>query len=181
MAMLENGSGFALAMGLDGAVWRSYLYWYGSESESEAMFPFDSVGDHWERLRRCRLSVPNGGGSPLRYEEYHGGSIVFTFVYETGGYEIWTLISIASYWLKVVSQPPRLPEDNAWLVPHGCFYSIGRVRFPFHLEIPLSSHLLWGSCSTPHNEFLGKAQVLPTVEVVRDLCPQRMQNWLNLV
>ena len=66
-----------------------------------------------------RSSVPNGGGSPLRREEDHGGSIVFAFVYETGGYEIWTPVSMDSYWLKVVSQPPRLPEDSAWLVPHG--------------------------------------------------------------
>ena len=64
---------------------------------------------------------------------------MFTFVYETGGYEIWTLVSMASYWLKVVSRPPRLPEDSAWLVPHGCFYSIRRGRFPFCLAIPLSS------------------------------------------
>ena len=78
---------------------------------------------------------------------------MFTFVYETGGYEIWTLVSMASYWLKVVSWPPRLPEDSAWLVPHGCFYSIGRGCCPFRLAIPLSDQLLWGSCGTPHNEF----------------------------
>ena len=47
------------------------------------------------------MSVPNGGGSPLRCEEERGGSIVFAFVYEAGGYEIWTPISMASYWLKV--------------------------------------------------------------------------------
>ena len=41
--------------------------------------------------------VPNGGGSPLRHEEDRGGSIVFSCVYETGGYEIWTLVSMASY------------------------------------------------------------------------------------
>ena len=34
---------------------------------------------------------------------------MFTLLYETGGYEIWTLDSMASYWLKVVSRPPRLP------------------------------------------------------------------------
>ena len=44
MAMPKNGSGFAPAMGLDGAVWRSGSYWYGSESESEVMWPSDSVG-----------------------------------------------------------------------------------------------------------------------------------------
>ena len=43
---------------------------------------------------------------------------MLAFVYETSGYEIWNLVSMASYWLKVVSQPPRLPEDSAWLVPH---------------------------------------------------------------
>ena len=83
---------------------------------------------------------------------------------------------MASYWMKVVSQPPRLPEDSAWLVPHRCFYSIGRGHFLFRLAIPLSGQLLWGSYGTPHNEFLGKAQVLPIVEVVRELCPQRLQS-----
>ena len=43
MAMSENGSGFALAMGLDGAVWRSGLDRYGSESELEAMCPSDGM------------------------------------------------------------------------------------------------------------------------------------------
>ena len=82
---------------------------------------------------------------------------------------------MASYWLKVVSRPPRLPEDNTWLVPHGWFYSIGRGHCLFLLEIPLSGQLLWGSYGTPHNEFLGKAQLLPIVVAVRDLCPQRLQ------
>ena len=44
---------------------------------------------------------------------------MFSCVNETGGYEIWTLVSVASYWLKVVSQPRRLPEDSACLVRHG--------------------------------------------------------------
>ena len=88
---------------------------------------------------------------------------MFACVYETGGYEIWTPISIASCWLKVISRPARFPEDNAWLAPHGSFYLIGRGRFPFRLEIPLSGQLLWGSYGNPHNEFLGKSQVLPTV------------------
>ena len=26
---------------------------------------------------------------------------------------------MASYWLQVVTRPPRFPEDNAWLFPHG--------------------------------------------------------------
>src|SRR5713226_1381592 len=88
---------------------------------------------------------------PLRSEEDHVQSIVFTFVYETGGYDIWTPVSMASYWLKVVSRPPRLPKDSAWLVPHGCFYSIRRGCCLFRLAIPLSSQLIWGSYGTPHN------------------------------
>ena len=43
------------------------------------------------------MSVINGGGSPLRREEYCGGSIVLDFICETGGNEIWTPISVASY------------------------------------------------------------------------------------
>ena len=101
---------------------------------------------------------------------------MFTFLHETGGYEIWTPVSMDSYWLKVVSWPPILLEDSAWLVPHGCFYSIERDPCPFRLAIPLSGQLLWGSCGTPHNEFLGKSQVLPIVKAIRDLCPQRLQN-----
>ena len=46
MVMSKNGSRFAPAMGLDGAIWRSGSDWYGSESESEAMWPSDGVGDH---------------------------------------------------------------------------------------------------------------------------------------
>ena len=84
------------------------------------------------------MSVPNGGGSPLRREEERGESIVFDFMCETSGNEIWTPVSVASYWLKVVSWPPIFPEDSAWLVPHRCFYSIGRGRCPFRLVIPLS-------------------------------------------
>ena len=92
---------------------------------------------------------------PLRHEEERGGSIALDFMCETGGNEIWTPVSVASYWLQVVTRPPRLPKDSAWLVPHRCFYSIGRGRCPFRLEIPLSGQLLWGSYGTPHNEFLG--------------------------
>ena len=55
------------------------------------------------------MSVSNGGGSPLRREEECGGSIVFDLMNETGGNEIWTLVLVASYWLKVVTRPPRLP------------------------------------------------------------------------
>ena len=60
----------------------------------------------------------NGGGSPLRREEERGGSIVFDLMNETGGNEIWNPVLVASYWIKVVSHPPRLLESNAWLVPH---------------------------------------------------------------
>ena len=45
MAMPENGSRFSPTMGLGGAVWRSGSDWYGSEFESEAMWPPDGVGD----------------------------------------------------------------------------------------------------------------------------------------
>ena len=47
MVMPKNGSGFAPAVGLDGAVWRSSSDCYGSESESEseAVWPSDGVGD----------------------------------------------------------------------------------------------------------------------------------------
>ena len=120
------------------------------------------------------MSVLNGGGSPLRHEEERGGSIVFDFMYETGGNEIWTPVLVASYWLQVVTRPPRLLEDSAWLVPHKCFYSIRRSHCLFRLAIPLSGQLLWGSCGTPHYEFLGRAQVLPIVEAITDLCPQRL-------
>ena len=101
------------------------------------------------------MSVPNGGGSPLRREEDHGGSIVLDLCPKLGGNDVWTSISVASYWMKVVTRPPRMPKDSAWLVPHRCFYLIGGGHFLFRLEIPLSVQLLWGSCGTPNNEFLG--------------------------
>ena len=46
MAMPENESRFALAMGLDGAVWRFGSYRYGSEFESEAVWHSDGVRGH---------------------------------------------------------------------------------------------------------------------------------------
>ena len=92
-------------------------------------------------------------------------------VYQTNGNDVWTPVLVASYWMEVVTQPPRLLEDSTQLFPHRCFYSIGRGRCLFHLAIPLSGQLLWVSCGTPHNEFLGKSQVLPTIESVKDLCP----------
>ena len=81
----------------------------------------------------------------------------------------------------MVTRPPRIPEDSACIFPHEHFYSIGGDHFLFRLAIPFSGQLLWGSRGTPHNEFLGRAQVLPTVEAVRDLCPQRLQICLYLV
>ena len=84
------------------------------------------------------MSVPNGGGSPLRREEERGGSIVLDSMSETSVNDVWTLVSVASYWLQVVTRPPRLPEDGAWIFPHGRFYSIGGGHCTFLLEIPLS-------------------------------------------
>ena len=72
----EKGSGFAQAMGLDGAVCRSNSYWYDSESESEDVWPFDGVEGHQEWSRQCWCKDPNCGGSPLRCEEERGGSIM---------------------------------------------------------------------------------------------------------
>ena len=39
----ENGSGFSLAMGLDGAVCKSGSDWYDSESELEVVWPSNGV------------------------------------------------------------------------------------------------------------------------------------------
>ena len=72
----KNGSRFALAVGLDGAVCRSGSDWYDSESESEAVWPSDGVEGHREWSRRCWFKDQNCGESPLRREEEHGGSIV---------------------------------------------------------------------------------------------------------
>ena len=75
---------------------------------------------------------------PLRHEEECGGSIVLDLCLKLGGNDVWTPVSMASYWLKVVSRPQRLLEGSASLVPHSCFYSIEKGRFPFRLAIPLS-------------------------------------------
>ena len=40
------------------------------------------------------------------------------FECQNGGDDYWTSVSMASYWLQVVTRPPRLPEDNAWFFPH---------------------------------------------------------------
>ena len=42
----KNGSGFAPAMGLDGAVCKSGSDWYDSESESEDVWSSDGVEGH---------------------------------------------------------------------------------------------------------------------------------------
>ena len=76
ISMPKNGSVFAPAMGLDGAVSKSGSNWYGFESESKVVRPSNGVRGHQEWSRRCRFSVPNCGGSPLRHEEEHEGSIV---------------------------------------------------------------------------------------------------------
>ena len=41
---------------------------------------------HQEWSQRCRFNDPNCGGSPLRREEEHEGSIVL-YVYQNGGNE----------------------------------------------------------------------------------------------
>ena len=72
----------------------------------------------------------------------------------------------------MVARAPRLLEDNAWIFPHSIYWLISRDHCPFHLAIPLIGQLLWGSRGTPHNVFQGIAQALPTVKVIRELCPQ---------
>ena len=62
------------------------------------MWPSDGVRGHREWSQQCQFNVPNCGGSPLRHEEEHGGSIVLD-VYQTSGNDVWTPVSMASYWL----------------------------------------------------------------------------------
>ena len=104
------------------------------------MWPFDGVEGRSEWSRRFWFKDPNCGGSPLRHEEERGGSIMSNLYVKMVKYgdDFWTLVLMDSHWLQVVSRPPRLPEDNAWIFPHECFYSIGGGRCPFHLAIPLS-------------------------------------------
>ena len=99
ISMLENGSGFAPAMGLDGAVCRSSSDLYGSEFDSEAVWPFDSVRGHREWSRLCQFNGPNCSGFPLRREEEHEGSIVLDLCIKLVEMIFWTPISMASYWL----------------------------------------------------------------------------------
>ena len=72
----KSGFEFVPAMGLDGAVCRPGSDWYDSESESEVVWPSDSVEGLQEWCRRCWFKDLNYGGSPLRCEEERGGSIV---------------------------------------------------------------------------------------------------------
>ena len=120
----KNGSGFAPAMGIDGAVCRSGLDWYVFESKSKDVWHSDGVEGHQEWSQQCSFKDPNYGGSPLRCEEEHGGSIVFDLYVKMVKYgnDFWNLVLMASYWLQVVTRPPRLPKDNAWIFPHRCFY-----------------------------------------------------------
>ena len=117
----KNGSRFALAMGLDGAVCRSSSDWYHTESESKAVWPSNGVEGCRERSQQCCFKDPNYGGSPLRHEEERGGSIMSDLYVKMVKYgnDFWTLVLMASYWLQVVTWPPRLLEDSAWIFPHG--------------------------------------------------------------
>ena len=58
---LENGSGFAPAMGIDGAVCRSSSDWYDFESELEVIWPSHGVEGHREWSRWCWFKDPNCG------------------------------------------------------------------------------------------------------------------------
>ena len=71
----KNGSEFAPAMELDGAICRFGLDWYDFESESKVVWPFDGVEGCQEWSRWCWFKDPNYGGSPLRREEECGGSL----------------------------------------------------------------------------------------------------------
>ena len=77
--MPENGSRFAPAMGLDGAVCRFGSDWYDYEYELEVVWHSDGVEGHREWCRWCWFKDPKCGGSPLRHEEEHGGSVVFSW------------------------------------------------------------------------------------------------------
>ena len=75
IALPENGSGFAPAIGLDGVVCKSGSDWNDSESKLEVVWPSDGVEGHREWSLWCWFKDPNCGGSPLRREEERGGSI----------------------------------------------------------------------------------------------------------
>ena len=96
-------------------------------------------------------------------------------MYQTGGNDILDpgfngfLLAVGGHSATKTSRRQHLAFSSR------AFYSIGGGRCPFRLAIPLSGQILWGSRGTPHNEFLGRAKVLPTIKAVRDLCPQRLQ------
>ena len=83
------------------------------------MWPSNGVGGHQEWSRRCQFNDPNCGGSPLRREQEHEGSIVLDLCMKLVEMIFWTPISMASYWLQVVTRPLRLLEDSAWIFSHG--------------------------------------------------------------
>ena len=67
------------------------------------------------------------------------------------GDDFWTPVLMASYWLQVVTRPPRLPEDSAWLFPHGsASQSVGVI-----------AHFAWQFLSTASN--FGVPMVLLTM------------------
>ena len=105
ITMPENGSRFAPAMGLGGVVYKYGLDWYDSESESKVVCPSDGVEGHREWSQRCWFKDPNCGGSPLRREEEHGGSIVSDLYVKMVKYgdDFWTPFLMASYWIQVVT------------------------------------------------------------------------------
>ena len=54
------------------------------------------------------------------------------------GDDFWTLVLMASYWLQVVTQPPRLPGDSAWLFPHESgSQSVGTVAAARYFGVPM--------------------------------------------
>ena len=57
------------------------------------MWPYDGVRGHQEWSRRCRFNVPNCGGSPLRHEEEHEGSIVLDLCMKLVEMIFWTPVS----------------------------------------------------------------------------------------
>ena len=61
------------------------------------MWPSDGVRGHQEWSQRCWFNDLNCGGSPLRREEEHEGSIVLDLCIELVGIIFWTPVSMASY------------------------------------------------------------------------------------
>ena len=97
----KNGSGFAQAMGLDGAVCRYGSDWYDFESKSKAVWPSSGVEGRREWSRWCWFKDPNYCGSPLKREEERGGSIMFGWYVRWWNMVVtfWTPVLMASYWI----------------------------------------------------------------------------------